>query len=1465
MEVRKTSSLPEILQKAAEAGVFLSIGEKGLRFKLAADVFPEEVKREILANKAALIDFLKRRRASEGGALSRLPLPQCARRPEQPCVLSFAQRRLWFIDRMGGGSPQYDMPGAARIKGRFEEDVAERALRRIIERHEVLRTVYEDGAEGPMQRVRQEFEFRLRRVDLRELERQEQERRVREEMEADASKVFDLSCDLMLRASYLRLGEEEGVLLYNTHHIASDGWLTEILVREFGLVYEAYLEGGRDPLPDLGVHYVDYAEWQREWLQGEELERQLGYWRSKLKDTPTLDLLTDRKRPSERRRPGGRQSLRLSQSLSDALTDFGKHEQSTLFMVLLAAFKLLLHRYTGSCDIVVGTPVAGRKRQELEPLIGCFLNTVVLRTEIPEDASFTQVLHKVREIAVDAYSHEDTPFEKVLEEINPKRAVSRTPLFQVFVNMLALSDPLVVELPGVVAEIIELPETSTKFDLTLYIYAGNGKIEFSLVYDADLFVPERIEEMLRQFEYLLKQIIDNPEEKIGRFSLVTPAAQLILPNPRAALDSKWEGAVHELFRIQAGRNPLQLAVVDPDARWSYLQLDHLSNRLASYLSSERIRSGDVVAIYAHRSAPLVAALLGIMKAGAAFLILDPAYPPARLVNYLEAAQPKALLHLEPAGDLPREMNDWVTASACRKVTLPGSNRPECDRAFENFTSAALATSVSADDLAYISFTSGSVGKPKGVLGRHGPLSHFGPWLEKTFDLKESDRFSVFSGLSHDPLHRDVFLPLMIGATVVFPDPVEWRLPGRAAKWAKDNGITVMNLTPATAQLIAVNETEKGLTLDAMRRVFFVGDVLTRRDISLFSKLAPAAKLVNFYGATESQQALSFFPVPLRDGIDFDSREGWQEEVAPVGHGFKDVQLLVVNRERQLCGVGELGEIYFRSPHLARGYLNDPELSSEKFTHNWFTGAADDRFYKTGDLGRYLPDGCVEMLGRTDTQVKVRGFRVELGEIEATLKRQPMVRAAAVALRQGSSGDQRLVGYVVLDREQTDWQRELLERIADKLPDYMAPTAFVALDELPLTPNGKVDRKALPAPESALTLDEYVAPATPTEIALSRIWADLLKLDPKSISVTANFFELGGHSLLSARLVSQIRAQFGAELRIRDVFETPQLSLMAVVIEQGGGRVARPRVVAVGREADCAPVSFEQRRLWFIDQLGGGSAQYNMPGAVWIRGRFDEEIAERVLRCIIQRHEALRTVFLNGEDGPLQRIQAAPDFHLRRIDLSGLSREAQEQVMREELDADALKPFDLSADLMLRASFIRLSGEEGALLFNMHHIASDGWLMGVLVNEFGQLYEAFSQDKPDPLAPLAIQYADYAQWQRDWLKGELLERQLSYWEMRLTDLPEAHEMPLDRPRPAAQTFNGVRYDLEIDRAGLDELKRLALNNQATLFMVVTWSVCVVAVPPREQRRHSDRDAGSESSAKGTRAAGGLLCQYAGIAC
>ena len=369
-------------------------------------------------------------------------------------------------------------------------------------------------------------------------------------------------------------------------------------------------------------------------------------------------------------------------------------------------------------------------------------------------------------------------------------------------------------------------------------------------------------------------------------------------------------------------------------------------------------------------------------------------------------------------------------------------------------------------------------------------------------------------------------------------------------------------------------------------------------------------------------------------------------------------------------------------------------------------------------------------------------------------------------------------------------------LSSRLPEYMAPAAFVQLEALPLTPNGKLDRKALPTPEAdAYTQRTYEPPQGEMEEVLANLWQELLGVE--RVGRHDDFFELGGHSLLSARLVSQIRAQFGAELRIRDVFETPQLSSMAVVIEQGGGRVARPRVVAVGREADCAPVSFEQRRLWFIDQLGGGSAQYNMPGAVWIRGRFDEEIAERVLRCIIQRHEALRTVFLNGEDGPLQRIQAAPDFHLRRIDLSGLSREAQEQVMREELDADALKPFDLSADLMLRASFIRLSGEEGALLFNMHHIASDGWSMGVLVNEFGQLYEAFSQDKPDPLAPLAIQYADYAQWQRDWLKGELLERQLSYWEMRLTDLPEAHEMPLDRPRPAAQTFNGVRYDLEIE--------------------------------------------------------------------
>jgi amino acid adenylation domain-containing protein len=668
--------------------------------------------------------------------------------------------------------------------------------------------------------------------------------------------------------------------------------------------------------------------------------------------------------------------------------------------------------------------------------------------------------------------------------------------------------------------------------------------------------------MLEQFKHLLGQAVENPGECIGRFSLVTPEARVILPDPAQMLDATWEGAIHTLFAQQAGRIPHRAAVVDPDETWSYEELEVRSNQLANCLVASGVRPQDIVAIYGHRSASLVWALLGILKAGAAFLILDPAYPASRLMDYLGMARPRGWIRIEAAGALPDALEEFVLDLPCSCcLDLPSRSAAATRDLFADYSADSPGVVVGPDDLAYVSFTSGSTGRPKGILGRHGSLTHFLPWMKEEFGLGETDRFSMLSGISHDPLHRDIFTPLPLGATICIPDP-EQMVPGRLAEWMKQEDISIAHLTPAMGQILT--EATQGKTLPSLRYTFFVGDKLTRREWFRLRRLAPRLTVVNFYGATETQRAVSYFVVPNDVQVaSGDGRAGNHlKEIIPLGRGMKDVQLLVLNTAGQLVGIGEVGEIHVRSPHVAKGYLSDELLTRERFKINPCTGQAGDWMYKTGDLGRYLPEGDVEFLGRIDHQVKIRGFRIELGEIEAVLGQHPAVKDVVMLAREDVPGDKRLVAYVVPGREDTLTPGELRSYLSQKLPDYMVPSAIVLMDALPLTPNSKVDRRALPVPDVSRGEPErtFAVPRDSLELELARVWERLLGVHP--IGVRDNFFDLGGHSLLAVRLIAQVEKVFGIRLPLATLFQTPTVEQMADILRQGEQSTAWSSLVAM---------------------------------------------------------------------------------------------------------------------------------------------------------------------------------------------------------------------------------------------------------------------------------------------------------------
>ncbi|KAB8318928.1 amino acid adenylation domain-containing protein [Tolypothrix campylonemoides VB511288] len=1099
-----------------------------------------------LANAITSLSFPTERSANANGhqstnVLKHQTIPQLTERHSVP--LSFAQQRVWFLEQMEPNSAAYLIPIAQRLQGLLNVGVLQQSLDAIVAHHEALRTNFIASDDGtPIQVISAPRSVELKVIDLTHEHASNQEEQVQCLLNQEAQRPFDLTSDLMLRATLLQIDHQEHILLLVMHHIASDGWSMGILWQQLAAVYQAFLNGLANPLPTLPIQYADFAVWQRQWLSGEVLSEQLDYWKTQLAGATTvLELPTDKPRPRVQTYRAAMQSLMLPQTLAASLSALSRQEGITLFMTLLSAFGTLLHRYTGQEDILIGSPVAGRTRTEIEQLIGFFINTVVLRIDCSAHPSFGSLLNRVRQMALGAYAHQDMPFEKLVEELQPERDTSRNPLFQVWFNMLNLGD-MQVELPGLVVEPISIPEAASKFDLNLYVTEQQQGIQLELVYNADLFAPERMMEMLHQFHHLLIQIVENPQQSIASLSLVTPKAELLLPNAQQQLLPQWEEAVHTRFAQQAQRMPQQLAVVDAQLAWTYAELEQRANQLANYLLANNIQSQDIVAIYGDRSASLVWAILGVLKAGAAFVILDPAYPASRLIDCLDLIQPRAWLQIA-AGELPPSIQNYLETVSCDcRLQLPSGSMAEVGSLLQDYASGDLGVMVEPNQLAYVAFTSGSTGKPKGIKGTHRPLSHFVHWHGKTFGLNQSDKFSMLSGLSHDPLLRDIFTPLSLGATLCIPQQQNIETPGKLADWMRQMQISVAHLTPAMAQLVTANTNSN--TTD-LRYVFFGGDVLTQQDVTRIRNFAPNTTCVNFYGATETPQAMGYFIIP-NDSL---GEESSFKETIPLGQGIEDVQLLVLSPKLQLAGIGEVGEIYVRTPYLASGYVGSDELTQERFIINPLTNITEDRLYKTGDLGRYLPDGNIEFLGRSDNQVKIRGFRIELGEIEAILGQYPAVQEAVVSAREDVHGEMQLVAYVVTKPKQVCTTEELRSFLKEKLPNYMIPTAIVMLDALPLTPNGKVNRRVLPAPDLSRQQPEetFVAPRDELEQKLSQIWEQVLGVQP--ISVTDNFFELGGHSLIAVKLFWQIEKTFGKNLPLATLFQSGTVEALASIIRQ----------------------------------------------------------------------------------------------------------------------------------------------------------------------------------------------------------------------------------------------------------------------------------------------------------------------------
>jgi amino acid adenylation domain-containing protein len=1459
-------------------------------------------------------------RAQPANLPPRPPLVRASR--AEPPPLSFAQQRLWFLDRLEPGSPVYNLAVALRLAGPLDPGVLERSLDEVFRRHESLRTAFAEGPDGePLQAVAPFRPARLPRIDLAALPPAAARSEAGRQEAREARRPFDLVRGPVARALLLRLGAQEHQLLFCCHHIAFDGWSVGVLRRELDALYGALAAGRPSPLAELAFQYRDFAVWQRRWLSGEALAAQLAYWRERLAGAPAaVELPADRPRPPVQSFRGATLALACPGELAAGLRGLARGKGATLFMTALAAFAALLARFTGQRDLVIGSPVANRAEAGIEDLLGFFVNTLALRTDLTGDPSCRDLLARVRESAVAAYAHQDLPFERLVEELQPRRDLSRSPLFQV---MFAL-DPAMdtgalarisharpsrgaangpgskardssraeayskyVEglepsatpeagpfpapqqeacercglSPGLHGELLRVDTGTAMFDLACFLREEEqGGMTATLEYATDLFDGATVARLGGAYLRLLSGLVEaGAESRVLDLPLLGAGERWQIlgewhePGPPAAVG----GCLHDLVAAQIERTPSAVALVAGRERLSYRDLGLRAGSLARRLAALGVGPEVRVAVCLSRSPALVATLLGILGAGGAYVPLDPSYPRERLGFMLEDADAAVLVtETALASRLPASRARMLVLDAepagAGSTDSADSNGIEGGAGGERQAAAEPAQLPRSlpGNLAYLIYTSGSTGRPKAVAIEHRSAVAFVHWALAAFSAAELEAVLASTSISFDLSVFELFVPLARGGRVVLAaNALELpELPAAAE-------VTLVNTVPsAMAELVRAGTLPAGV-----RAVNLAGEPL-KGSLAQALYRNGVERVRNLFGPSEDTTYSTFELV-----------ERGSPREPTIGRPLPGTWVRLLDADLRPVPVGVPGEIYLGGAGLARGYLGRPDLTADRWVPDPLPplayvqgvggsggllvgreGLPGERLYRTGDLGRWLPDGRLEYLGRLDHQVKVRGFRIELGEIEAALAAHPGVREAVVVALGEPGGDRSLAAYVVAAGEAALTSAELRDHLRGRLAEFMVPSSFTFLERLPLTPTGKVDRKALPAPAATaaglaaepggLRPPHGQVPRGPAGSdhplveLLAGIWAEVLGREELP-GPDDNFFELGGHSLLVTRVVSRVRAALGIELPVRALFAAPTVAALAAVVaavlaaanaanavKEAGGSVApppRPAPIEPLVDRSGLPLSFAQQRLWLLDRLEPGSAAYNLPLAYRVDGVLDAASLERALGEVLRRHEVLRTTIAPPEDsGEPRLVVAAPRrLLLPRVDLGSLPAPARAATAARLTGEEGARPFDLAAGPLFRAVLLAAGPAEHRLLITMHHIATDGWSLDVLLGEISDLYRAFAAGLPSPLPELPIQYADFAAWQRRWLAGPVLETQLAYWRQQLAGAPEALDLPTDRPRPAVETSHGAQFSAPLPPPLAAAVRAFSRHRGATVFMTL----------------------------------------------
>jgi amino acid adenylation domain-containing protein len=1065
---------------------------------------------------------------------------------------SFAQQRLWFLDQLELQSAAYNIPASIHLNVALDVEALEQSLNALIERQEVLRTTFVAVDGQPMQVIAPSLKVPLPVVDLSALPEAQREAEALRLANEEAQRPFDLVQGPLLRTTLLKLAAEEYVLLLTIHHIISDGWSLGVLYEELVTLYQAFSTGQPSPLPDLPIQYVDFALWQQERLQGEELAGQLDYWKQHLAGAPALlELPTDRPRPAVPTSQGSTYLVTLSKELDKALKTLSRQEGVTLYMILVAAFQTLLYRYTSQDDMVIGTFIAGRTQAETEALIGFFVNTLVLRIDLSGNPSFRDLLKRVRGVIFDAYAHQEVPFDYLVRELHPTRSLGQNPLFQV---MLTLAPPLSALPPGWEPARMVGETGAAKFDLSLELADRSEGLICLFEYSTDLFDEATIARMAGHWRTLLEGILADPSQRLSELPLLTEAErqQLLVEWNDTLTDYPRDLSLHQLFEVQVERTPDAVAEVYENEHLTYRELNSKANQLAHHLQHLGVESEVLVGICMERSLDMMVGLLGILKAGGAYVPLDPTYPPERLAFMVEDARVQVLL-------TQQRLIERLPRHEARVVCLDTGWEAIAQESEEN-----LVSGIKGENLAYMLYTSGSTGKPKGVLGTHRASINRFYWMWETYPFEPGEVCCQKTSLSFVDSIWEIFGPLLQGIrTVIIPDTVI-KDPQRMLQTLATHSITRIVLVPSLLRVLLDTEADLQNQLPHLKYCISSGEALPLELAQRFLKSMPHSVLINLYGSSEV----------AADVTCYDTRSNTSPTCIPIGRPIANTQIYLLDRHMQLVPIGVAGELYVGGDALARGYFNRPELTAERFIRHPFSDVPGACLYKTGDWAHYRVDGTIELIGRLDHQVKIRGFRIELGEIEAVLVQPPAVQQAVVVAREDMPGDKRLAAYVVPQPQQMPAVSDLRGYLKAKLPDYMVPSAFVLLEALPLTPNGKVDRRALPAPDySRSELESFVAPRTPIEEMVAASWSQVLGIE--RVGIHDDFFALGGHSLLAMQVISRLRAMAQVELPLRSFFEAPTVARLAETITQlkaQGATLQMPPLQARSREAYRLPVS-----------------------------------------------------------------------------------------------------------------------------------------------------------------------------------------------------------------------------------------------------------------------------------------------------